>query len=220
MGWPLIDLAAFEAARLHRRLGLNLLFPVLPLHGPRKAGRRSGDYFLAGDPIDTLHAEAQAMWDLRRLLSWIRAQGAETIGVSGLSLGGYQTALLASLDDELAGVIAGIPLTDVSRAVWRHGPPLYIRFSESQGVVHEEVAEVLSVVSPLSLAPRVPHERRYLFGAVADRLVPVDQVRDLWLHWDQPRIVWYQGGHVTFRFHAPVRQLLKDAFRESGLTGV
>jgi hypothetical protein len=39
-------------------------------------------------------------------------------------------------------------------------------------------------------------------------------------HWDRPRIVWYQGGHVTFRFHAPVRQLLADAFRESGLTTV
>jgi hypothetical protein len=219
MGFPPIDLAAFEAARLHHKLGMNLLFPVLPLHGPRKAGRRSGDFFLAGDPIDTLHAEAQAMWDLRRLLSWVRGQGAETIGVFGLSLGGYQTALLASLDDGLSGAIAGIPLTDVSRAVWRHGPPLYIRFSESQGVVHDEVAEVLSVVSPLSLEPRVAHERRYLFGAVADRLVPVDQVRDLWRHWEQPRIVWYQGGHVTFRFHEPVRRLLADAFRESGITG-
>jgi hypothetical protein len=87
-------------------------------------------------------------------------------------------------------------------------------------VVHEEVAEVLSVVSPLALEPKVPHERRYIFGAVADRLVPPDQVRDLWRHWGRPRMVWYQGGHVTFRFHEPVRLLLRDAFRESGLVTV
>jgi hypothetical protein len=217
MGTPPIDLAAFEAERLHRKLGMNLVFPLLPLHGPRKAGRRSGDGFLAGDPIDTVHAEAQAMWDIRRLLSWVRAEGAETVGVFGLSLGGYQTALLASLEADLACAIPGIPLTDVSRAVWRHGPPLYIRYSENQGVVHDEVAEVLRVVSPLALEPKVPYERRYMFGAVADRLVPPDQVRDLWRHWGRPRMVWYQGGHVTFRFHEPVRRLLSDAFRESGL---
>ena len=218
MGAAAIDLAAFEAHRLHRDFGMNLLFPVLPLHGARKAGRRSGDGFLMGDPIDTVHAESQAMWDIRRLLSWARAEGAETMGVFGLSLGGYQAALLASLDPDLACAIPGIPLVDVSRAVWRHGPPLYIRYSETQGIVHDEMAEVLRVVSPLALEPKVPHERRYMFGAVADRLVPPDQVRDLWRHWDRPRMVWYQGGHVTFRFHAPVRQLLRDAFRESGLT--
>jgi hypothetical protein len=217
MGSAQIDLSAFEAERLHRDLGMNLLFPVLPLHGPRKSGRRSGDGFLSGDPLDTVHAEAQAMWDIRRLIKWARAEGAETIGAFGLSLGGYQTALLASLEGDLACAIPGIPLSDVSRAVWRHGPALYIRYSETQGVVHDEVAEVLRVVSPLVLEPKVPHERRYMFGAVADRLVPPDQVRDLWRHWDRPRMVWYQGGHVTFRFHAPVRQLLSDAYRESGL---
>jgi hypothetical protein len=219
MGLPLIDLHAFEAARLHHRRGLNLLLPVLPLHGPRKKGRRSGDHFIAGDVMSTLHAEAQAMWDLRRLVGWVREQGggepeSAPIGVYGLSLGGYNAALFASLEDELACVVAGIPLTDFSRAVWRHGPPLHLRYFEKRGVVHEEVAEVLRVVSPLAMEPRVPRERRYLFGAPADRLVPADQVRDLWAHWDEPRIVWYPGGHITFRLHAPVRALVDDALRE------
>jgi hypothetical protein len=61
----------------------------------------------------------------------------------------------------------------------------------------------------------VPHERRYLFAAVADRLVPADQVRDLWRHWERPRIEWYQGGHLTFPRHAGVRALVDGALRES-----
>ena len=215
MGFPAIDLAAFEAATLHRDLGLNLVFPVLPLHGPRKKGRRSGDHFLAGDPLDTIHAEAQAMWDLRRVLAWVRAQGSTRVGVAGLSLGGYNAALLASLDGLLACAIPGIPLTDMSRAIWRHGPPLQIRYFERRGVVHEQVSEVLRVISPLELEPKVAHEHRAIYGAVADRLVPADQVRDLWEHWDRPRIVWYQGGHVTFRFHGPVRELVGDVLRRS-----
>lgn len=33
----------------------------------------------------------------RMLLGWIRAQGATAVGVKGLSLGGYTTALLTTL---------------------------------------------------------------------------------------------------------------------------
>jgi hypothetical protein len=93
MGMPALDLAAFRAARLHHVHGLNLALPVLPLHGPRKLGRRSGAGFLSGDFVDTVHAEAQATWDLRRLLAWIRTQEAPAVGVYGLSLGGYNAAL-------------------------------------------------------------------------------------------------------------------------------
>ena len=52
------------------------------LKRPRKsqASDRSGDGFLSGHALDTVHAEAQAMWDIRRLVSWIRAQGAPAVG--------------------------------------------------------------------------------------------------------------------------------------------
>jgi dienelactone hydrolase len=217
MGSARLDLAAFQANRLHHKHGLNVALPILPLHGPRKSGRRSGAGFLSGDFLDTVHAEAQAMWDIRRLLFWIRAQGGGPIGVQGLSLGGYNTALLAALDGDLACAIAGIPATDFTRLLWLHGPPLQIPYAEHRGLVHADVRDVLSVVSPLALSPLVPKERRYIFAGLGDRLVPAEQVRDLWRRWERPRIVWYPGAHVTFRMHAAVERLLFDAFRESGL---
>ena len=217
MGWPLIDFGAFQPGWLHERLGLNLLLPVLPLHGLRKVGRRSGDGFLSGDTLDSVHAEAQAMWDVRRLLSWVRAQGTTQIGVYGLSLGGYNTALLASLDDGLACAIPGIPAVDFTRLFWRHGPPLQLRYLEKLGIVQDEVGEVMRAVSPLALSPKLPRDRRTLFAAVSDRLVPADQVRDLWVHWDRPRILWYQGSHLSFRFAPGVQALIASALREAGL---
>jgi hypothetical protein len=217
MGAPRVDLAAFQATRLHHGLGLNLVLPVLPLHGPRKIGRISGDGFLAGDFLDSIHAEAQAMWDVRRILAWVRAQGAERVGVHGLSLGGYNAALLAGLDENLACAIPGIPATDFTRLTWLHGPPLQLRMAERQGMVHDVAAEVSRVISPLVLEPRVPFEHRAIFGAISDLLVPPDQVRDLWRHWGRPRIAWYQGSHMTFRLHPQVDALLLDTLRNARL---
>jgi hypothetical protein len=216
MGFPALDLLAFRAAHLHFRYGLNVLLPVLPLHGPRRFGR-SGEGFLAGEFLDTVHAEAQAMWDIRRLLSWVRTQSPPRVGVYGLSLGGYNTALLASLDSDLSCAIAGIPAADFSRLAWRHGARLAILYAERRGLIHDEVNELMRVISPLAVRPQVRKERRYMFAGVADRIVPSDQVRDLWRHWDRPRIVWYQGAHVTFRMHSEVDRLFRDALRESGL---
>jgi len=219
MGAPLIDLAAFPPEYFHRRLGLNMLLPVLPLHGPRKIGRRSGDGFISGEVLDLIHAEAQAMWDMRRLLGWLRdEQAAPAVGVLGLSLGGYNAALLASLADDLACVVAGIPLTDFTRAIYRHGPPLHLEDAARRGLAEESRQRISTVVSPLVLEPRVPQEHRHIFGATGDRLVPPDQVRDLWEHWERPHMVWYPGGHLTFRAHAPVRRMLRSALRDSGLT--
>ena len=217
MGWPVIDFAAFPPPWLHRRLGLNLLVPVLPLHGRRKIGRRSGDNFLAGDALDTIHAEAQAIWDIRRLLSWVRGQGAPAVGVMGYSLGGYNAALLASLDDGLRCAIPGVPVTDFASIFFHHGPPLHVRAYREAGLEMEQMHEVMRVISPLAIPPRVPKSGRFIFAAVADRLVPPEQARDLWRHWDRPRIEWYQGGHITFRAHPSVVRLIGDGLRQSGL---
>jgi hypothetical protein len=213
MGQPLIDLSAFDPRWLHRHHGLNLLIPVLPLHGPRSMGRRSGDGFLGGDLLDTIHAEAQAMWDLRRMLAWVRCDSEAAIGVYGLSLGGYTTALLASLDDRLACAIAGIPAVDFARTFYRHGGPWQERAALHAGLSQARMEEILRVISPLALEPKVPHAHRAIFAGVADRLVPPDQVRDLWRHWGKPRIAWYQGAHLTLGMHPAVRALTNETLR-------
>ena len=58
----------FQPEYLHEKLGLNMIMPVLPMHGPRDTGGLiSGERTLSGDVMDTLHTGAQAVWDLRRI---------------------------------------------------------------------------------------------------------------------------------------------------------
>jgi hypothetical protein len=218
MGYPLVDFTGFPAAWFHRELGLNVAFPVLPLHGPRTVGRRTGDGFLSGDYLDTIHLQAQAVWDVRRLIGWLRQErDAPSVGLYGLSLGGYTTALLAALEPELACVIAGIPAVSHTGIARWNLPPVLMRLSEHFGLAWDRVEELVRVVSPLALPVRVPRDRRWLYGALADRLVPPHGVQALWTHWEQPRIEWYDGSHVSFGWEAQVRSLLEEALGASGL---
>lgn len=219
MGNPLLDLTSFNARWLHEQLGLNIAIPVLPFHGPRRVGRRSGDGFLTGDFVDTLHAEAQAVWDVRRLIGWLRAHEAPAIGIHGISLGGYTAALVAALDAELDCVIAGIPATDFLRLLRAHVAPLLLKALQRSGFSLERIEHLLHVVSPLRLPPRIPRERRFLYAGVADSVASPDHAADLWQHWEEPRAVWYRGTHLSFSWESEVKALILDALHACGLAG-
>jgi dienelactone hydrolase len=217
MGFPLADFTGFPAAWFHHELGLNVAFPVLPLHGPRKMGIRTGDGFLSGDYLDTIHLQAQAIWDIRRLLKWLRAEDGTPIGVYGLSLGGYTATLLAAFEHDLACTIAGIPATDYVGLTRWVLPPWLLRLAEYAGVSLDRVERLVRVVSPLAFAPKVAWDRRFLYAATADRLVPPAAVHALWEHWERPRLDWYEGSHTSFGWETTVRGLLMDALARSGM---
>jgi hypothetical protein len=215
-GTAFLTVQTFRARWLHQRLGLNVVMPVLPLHGPRRSGRRSGDGLLGVRPIETLHGMSQALWDVRRILSWIRTQSSRPIGLYGLSLGGYTTALVAGFEADLAFAIAGVPAVDfVSLERW-HSPPFARRRFDRAGADWEGARRVLSVVSPLSFSPRISRERRFLFAGLGDQLSPVGLVHGLWKHWEEPRTVWFEGGHISCRWETAVRDLLLEAFAMPG----
>jgi pimeloyl-ACP methyl ester carboxylesterase len=216
-GFPIADFVGFPAMWLHRELGLNVVLPVLPLHGPRTVGRRSGDGVVSGAYLDTVHVQAQAVWDVRRVLRWIRSEGGERVGVYGVSLGGQTAALLAALEADLDCVIAGMPAADsVHLARWNVSG-LVMTLAEHLGIRWDHVERVLRVVSPLAMPAQVARERRFMFAGLADRLVPRDHVHALWHHWERPRIDWYAGSHVSFVLEPAVRGFLRESLATTGL---
>lgn len=219
MGSAPIDFMLFRPRRLHHKLGLNLIMPILPLHGMRKQGLRSGDGFLDGSAMDLVRAEAQAVWDVRRCLAWVRKiQPQAPVGLLGYSLGGYNASLVASVEQDLQCVIAGIPLVDIADALWLHSPQLQLRYMESIGLNRDLVRSVLRVVSPLAMAPRVPQDNRFIFAGTGDRLVPPAQILRLWEHWQRPECLWYQGSHLSVRRERSVAEMIESALSDSGLT--
>ncbi len=220
MGLRWIDFRLFPPGWLHHTLGLNIVMPVLPLHGGRRIGWVSGDGFMDGDLMDIVHAEAQAQWDLRRLIRWLReTQGAEHIAVLGYSLGGYNAALLSALESDLRCVIAAIPLVDIAGVLWTQGSPRMLQAMHVAGVGPHEVHRLLRVVSPLAQPPRLPRERRHIIAAAADRIVPLPPTLELWRHWQEPSLEWYQGTHLSVRHEPVVPSLIETHLSAAGLLG-
>lgn len=211
MGSPLLDLSLFDPRWLHQRLGLNIIQPVLPLHGERSIGRRSGDGFLDGDLADLIFAEAQTLWDLRRTLAWLRQQEEQPrIGVYGVSLGGYNASLLAGYDADLDFVVAGIPLVDVASALYRVMPPAHLRYFAAQGLDEARYRRILQPVSPLARPAAIASDRRHIFAATGDRLVLPSNPLQLAQHWGVA-VNWYQGSHLSLRSEPVVRETLREA---------
>lgn len=214
-GRPELDTWVLRVKHLHEHLGLNIVLPVLPLHGSRRPPRGLDAQFPTIDVLDNVHGLAQGAWDVRRVLSWVRTQQPTAIGLTGLSLGGYLGALVAGLESPLDCVILGMPAVDFPRLLRRH-TPREVRDLEDFRLLGDKSDRLHRAVSPLLTAPLTAQDRRYLYAGTADRLLdPVAQVAVLWTHWNRPSIKWVPAGHVGhLLFDTGIRMFVDDALRQ------
>jgi hypothetical protein len=217
MGTPLVNFGGFTAKHLHDDLGLNLIFPCLPLHGPRGGGRVSGSELIEPDYLNLMHTFAQAAWDVRRTLLWVRSRQPKGIGLYGISLGGYVSALVSCFEADLDCVIGVIPMVDLISAARDNEPWIFRRYEQEFEMDWEAMRAITHVVSPLSLPPRVPRERCFICAGTADRVVRPNHARGLWRHWDRPEIHWFSGSHVLGMFNPSVSAFVESSVRSVGL---
>src|SRR5262249_17040443 len=72
--------------------------------------------------------------------------------------------LVSSLEDDLAGVIAGIPAVDFPNLARDHEPRELRRYGADARIDWDHVRGATRAVSPLALPTRVPRERRFIFA--------------------------------------------------------
>jgi predicted alpha/beta hydrolase family esterase len=185
--------------------GLDVALPVFPFHAVR--GRRRGPPLAPGsDPRMTNEGFRQAVLDLRTLTHHLLARGAPSVGVMGMSLGGYTASLLATVEDRLHFAVPMIPLVsiaDVARDLGR-----LVGTADEQRLQFEGLEAVHRVVSPLSRPARIDRDRILVLGAAGDRITPIDHARRLADHFGAPLEV-FSGGHILQFGRA-------DAFRAVG----
>src|SRR6185437_2743047 len=115
------------------------------------------------------------------------------VGVMGMSLGGYTTSLLATVEPRLAFAVPMIPLASIAymaRALGR-----LTGSADEQQAQFEALEAAYRAVSPLARAPKVEPERVLVLGAEGDRITPVEHARWLAAHF-RARIHLFHGGHI------------------------
>lgn len=158
MGRLSVEARIFRVQRLFDA-GMDVIVPILPFHGDRSVGGML-HRFPSLDQAHAIDAAAQSIRDLSQLVAWLRRRGHPSVGVAGVSLGGYVAALAGTVIPDLAFLSAITPLGDVVTS-GDHGP-----------VATRRLPAALAAVTPLNRAPRIAPERTLWIGAAHDGVTP------------------------------------------------
>jgi pimeloyl-ACP methyl ester carboxylesterase len=184
-----------------RELDVDLAHVSLPFHGVRKppGSLFSGELFWTADLVRSVEGVRQAVHDARSAIAYLRAQGYERVGVSGLSLGGAVVMILACLEPSLDFVIPIISHLQLLDAV-EEAPILWrVKHDLNRwGVDRAARARIFDRLGWSAYAPAVPKERQLWIQAREDVYIDARAVERQWRQWDEPPILWVDGGHMTF----------------------
>ena len=185
--------------------GLDVALVLLPFHGVRSIREGGAAPFPGADPRFTNEGFRQAVADLRVLAGLLTARGAPAIGIMGMSLGGYTTALMATLQADLAFAVPIIPLASLADFAQEQGR---LGSGEEARLQHDALEAANRVVSPLARPRLVPRDRILVVGAEADRVTPIRHAERLAAHFDVP-LLRLPGGHVLQAWRAPAFRAVK-----------
>lgn len=193
-----------------RRRGLDVALPVLPLHAGRAGARRGAPSFPSADPRLTNEGFRQAVMDIQTLIAWLRARGAPHVGVIGMSLGGYTSALVATVT-EVDFVMPILPLASIADFAREQGRLGAGGEADEQ---HAALERASWVVSPLARPLRAAKGRALVVAAEHDRITPATHAARLADHFGCD-LLTIRGGHLvqlgrSEAFHALARLLERE----------
>ncbi len=187
-----------------RELGVDLAHVSLPFHGVRepRGSLFSGELFWSADLVRSVEGVRQAVHDARCAIRFLREQGYERVGVSGLSLGGAVAMILACLDpapDFVIPIIAHLQLLDAveeAPILWRVKHDL-----GKWGIDRPARKRLFDRLGWARYRPLVPNENQLWIQAREDVYIAAHAVQRQWHDWGEPPILWVDGGHMTFPLH-------------------
>lgn len=211
---------AFFSLREFFAEGWDVLLYTLPFHGSRRSRTLAfnGIEMFSGGIAQTHEALIHAVFDFRVLLSHLLRQGVPRAGVTGLSLGGYVSGLLAAAEPRLDFVVPNSPVVWIPSlmAGWTPANMVVGLAQRVLGVPDDLLMRALSVHSPLSYAPRLARERLMIVCGMGDRLAPPEQGVLLWQHWGRPELHWFAGSHVLHFGRAAYLARMRELMARGG----
>ncbi len=192
-GNPLWEERFWAASEFYDR-GLHVALFTLPFHGARRSGAPwSPPSWPSADFRVTVEGFRQAIHELRALHRILEGEGASSVGVMGMSLGGYTTALLATAEPGLAFAVPHIPLASIPD-FWNESGQIPGTVSQ-RAALHALLEELHAVISPTARPVLVPKEGRMVIAGSLDRVTPLAHASRIAKHFDVP-VTTFDGGHL------------------------
>lgn len=202
--------------------GCDVVLVTLPFHGARndRIAPFSGSGLFT-DGLGHFHeAILQSVCDLRVVIDYLQAGGVENVGITGLSLGGYLTALMAAVEPRLHMAIPNSAVTDLAGLIDGWFPAGHVlKAGLRQGGISEEAFKAsMGLHSPLSYPPLLSTDRLFVIGGLGDRLAPPEQSARLIEHWGRPKAHWFQGSHILHMGRAHYLREIGRFLRATGFS--
>lgn len=186
--------------------GIAALHVQMAYYGDRRPkGKRVR--LLSYDLNHSMSAVRQTVLDLRCATAWMAAQpdiDTENLGITGISLGGFMTALTAEMEPRLKRVailLAGGGFIDAYYDHPKAAP--YRKMWETFGGTKELAKKLFAPVDPLTCAANLKSRQVMMLAARRDEIVPPQMAEALWKACGEPTIYWYNTTHYGAALYLP-----------------
>ena len=166
--------------RLLNRFGLSALRLSLPYHDARMPPElRRADYIVSANIGRTAQVCRQAVLDARQAIAWLHAQGYESIGILGTSLGSCLSMLTTAHEPLVKAAALNHISPFFADVVWDGLSTEHVRETLEGNVTLDELRRMWLPISPLPYLDKVRGRAVLLVYALYDLTFPVALSRQL-----------------------------------------
>jgi hypothetical protein len=166
--------------RLLNRFGLTALRLSMPYHDARMPPELTrADYIVSANVGRTAQVCRQAVLDARRAIAWLHAQGYESIGILGTSLGSCLSMLTTAHEPLIKAAALNHISPYFADVVWDGLSTMHVRETLEGNLTLDELRRMWLPISPLPYLERVRGRRLLLVYALYDLTFPVALSRSL-----------------------------------------
>jgi hypothetical protein len=166
--------------RLLNRFGISALRLSLPYHDARMPPELArADYIVSANVGRTAQVCRQAVLDARRAIAWLHAEGYESIGILGTSLGSCLSMLTTAHEPLVKAAALNHISPYFADVVWNGLSTMHVRETLEGNVTLDELRRMWLPISPLPFLERVRGREILLVYALYDLTFPVDLSRML-----------------------------------------
>jgi hypothetical protein len=166
--------------RLMNRFGLSALRLSLPYHDARMPPElQRADYIVSANIGRTLAVCRQAVLDARQAVAWLAAQGYESVGIMGTSLGSCLSMLTAAHEPAIKAAALNHISPYFADVVWSGLSTEHVRESLDDRVDLEMLRRLWMPISPWPYVEKLRPRRALLVYARYDLSFPLELSRTL-----------------------------------------